>query len=290
MKSKTPNTSKDQQVRIHHHRMDREYSVVANHGAENPRLSFGAKGLLWYMITRPSDFEIHTWHLAKIYIGSKRGSGINAIREFLNELKNEGYLTYKTYQNERGQWQHRYDIYPIPHSEFKEKFPDEVKPYLAEPYTVKPDVITSTELPITELDCLSCVEAAPVACLPRENIEKTVKKDCKGKDVIISKEDLYSECVLKKKNWTKQEIEEAWKVLEKYESPVRDWFLFINGTIENIRKIAKIKELKCQPKCKTKTTSKERLLTTKEKSSGKGTSVPFPANWRDWTKPSPNPS
>jgi hypothetical protein len=102
---------------------------------------------------------------------------------------------------------------------------------------------------VTSKVLLSCVETPPVA---PSHVEKIKKKDFKGKDIILSKEEVYAECVLQKKDWTKEEIEEAWLILEKYEGPVRDWFKFYDGTIQNLRKTARIKELKEQKPCKSR--------------------------------------
>lgn len=148
-----------QNVRIHHHRLDKEFSIIANHGVQNSNLSWDTKGLLWYMLSRDSSFEIHTWHLASLYKGEKRGSGIKAIRRMLNELQEEGYLIYKKFKNNQGQWQHRYDIFPVPHSDFQKMFPHSLEGNTAEGNTVKGDVLPKTELPIIEL--------------PKESIENT---------------------------------------------------------------------------------------------------------------------
>ncbi len=150
MKSNTREIT-ETNVRIHHHRLDKEYSVVPNHGVENELLSWGAKGLLWYMISRESTFEIHSWHLATIHKGPKRGNGIDAVRKMLDELKKEGYIVHHKYQNGEGKWEHRYDIYPLPINDFQKMFPDRVKPNVDKPDKVKPDVLPITELPITEL-------------------------------------------------------------------------------------------------------------------------------------------
>lgn len=131
-------------VRIHHHRLDKEYSIIANHGVENPNLSWGAKGLLWYMISRESTFEIHSWHLSKVYTGKVRGNGIEATRSMLDELKNEGYIVHHKYQDSQGRWNHRYDVYPMPINDFQKMFPRRVQPCMD-----KADVLPITDLPIT---------------------------------------------------------------------------------------------------------------------------------------------
>jgi hypothetical protein len=162
MKSQTQNDKKDsaKNIRIHHHRLDKEYTVVPNHGVENETLSWGAKGLLWYMISRESTFEIHSWHLASIHKGTKRGNGIDAVRVMLDELKKHGYLVHHKYQNAEGQWEHRYDIYPIPIHDFQKMFPDRVKPDVAEPGVVKPDVLPITDRPITDLPIKESIKEA----------------------------------------------------------------------------------------------------------------------------------
>lgn len=106
--------------------------------------------------------------------------------------------------------------------------------------------------PIKQTDKLSCVEASPVAQPSTVGNQKIVKKDLKGKETTISKEDLFSECVLRKKDWTEPEIEKAWNVLEKYCDPVTDWFKFIEGTISKNRKTARIQQLKEMPECPVK--------------------------------------
>lgn len=143
MKSFTQNTPENN-IRIHHHRLDKEYSILPNHGAENDNLSWGAKGLLWYMISRESTFEIHSWHLATLHKGDKRGGGIDGIRAMLDELKREGYLVHHKYKNKKGHWEHRYDLYPMPINRFQKMFPE-----LAEPGMVKGNVLPITDLPIT---------------------------------------------------------------------------------------------------------------------------------------------
>lgn len=161
---------KDQNnIRIHHHRLDKEYTILANHGAENENLSFDTKGLLWYILSRQSTFEIHTWHLETLCKNKKRGNGIKAIRRMLDELKSEGYLTYTKFKNHLGQWQHRYDIYPIPYSDFQKKFPHCLEGNVAEGNVAEGDLLPITELPITDLpkesirDCGNVHNSDPIS-------------------------------------------------------------------------------------------------------------------------------
>ncbi len=67
---------------------DKFFKCLPNITAEDPRISWDAKGLLWYMCSRSDDFKVHTWHLSKIYKGKKKGNGKDSISRMINELKN----------------------------------------------------------------------------------------------------------------------------------------------------------------------------------------------------------
>lgn len=169
--------STENNIRIHHHKLERDYSILPNNGVENEKLSWGAKGLLWYMISRESTFEIHSWHLASLCKSDKRGGGIDGIRAMLDELKTEGYLVHHKYKNKQGQWEHRYDLYPMPIKDFQKMFPERVKPGVAEPGVVKPCVLPITELPITDLpikesiiDCGNVHNSDPISLNENESL------------------------------------------------------------------------------------------------------------------------
>jgi len=203
-------------VRIHHHRLDKEYSVIANHGVENENLSFAAKGLLWYMISRESSFEIHSWHLANLYKGEVRGNGIEAIRTMLDELKSEGYVVHHKYQDHKGQWQHRYDVYPLPLEDFQKMFPHRVKPSTEESGTVKPDVLPITELPITDLP----ITNPPLSSPPKkESLPR--KKSLRSEEEEVSIFDFLEETKLSPKDkhrlskyYTREQVQRALKISE----------------------------------------------------------------------------
>jgi len=227
MKSNTLNST-EKNIRIHHHRLDKEYSILPNHGAENDKLSWAAKGLLWYMISRESTFEIHSWHLASLHKGPKRGGGIAGIRVMLDELKKEGYLIHHKYQNKQGHWEHRYDLYPIPAEDFQKMFPERVKPYTVEPSTVKPDVLPITELPITDLD-------PPLSSPPKKkSSEKKVSLRSEEEEIVIYK--ILEETKLSPKDkkrvskeYKEAEVERALKIAKT--QPVKKSFM---GLLLNI--------------------------------------------------------
>ena len=128
-----------------------DFLMTPNSLWENENLSFRAKGLLGYMLSRPKNWKVHTWQLSQLYKGVERGNGIEGVRSMIKELIDHGYVIYNKFRNEEGQWEHRYMVYPLPFKDFQKMFPERVKPNLVEPVLVKPSILTRTELTRTEL-------------------------------------------------------------------------------------------------------------------------------------------
>lgn len=85
------------------------FTIVYNIVLENPNLSFKAKGLWAYCMSRPDNWQFHVSHLATI---SKEGK--NAVYSALKELEKEG-LVEKVQDNTRGRFGPvDYVIYPYP--------------------------------------------------------------------------------------------------------------------------------------------------------------------------------
>lgn len=231
---------------IHNVRLDSHFTITPNSSAQDPNLSWSAKGLLWYILTRPADWQIHISHLAQIYEGSKRGNKTDAIKEIIKELRNNGYVKYTKSRNSTGQWVHRYDVYPMPIKDFQKIIPEGDKPPLVKPPVVKPPIIQSTELPSTDLTVVVCQDQGPVA--PSPGFKKIFIKAIEGEDIALTKEELIAQCVSWRKDWSIPEIEELYEILAKYDAPVRNFLRFCESTIENIRCRNKIKNLKIKGK------------------------------------------
>ena len=69
---------------------DHHYVLINRYGLDDARLSFQAKGLLAYLLTKPDGWIINYRHLMTV-----GPDGEYAIRSALNELVNCGYLTRK---------------------------------------------------------------------------------------------------------------------------------------------------------------------------------------------------
>lgn len=66
---------------------NRNYSVIHNHGPHDEQLTWGARGLLTYMLTKPDDFAFYNEELAK-----HSPESIWKVKELIKELKSFGYI------------------------------------------------------------------------------------------------------------------------------------------------------------------------------------------------------
>ena len=75
------------------------YSVVHNDLIEDKRISFKARGLLIYLLSKPDH-----WRTTAAYLASVSPDGIHAVRTGLQELELYGYVKRLKKQNASGQW------------------------------------------------------------------------------------------------------------------------------------------------------------------------------------------
>lgn len=73
------------------------YSVIDNTGFEDPRLSYKAKGLLGYFLTKPDNWQVRMEDLAK-----HGTDGIDSIKSGMRELRKIGYATLETTRDNAG--------------------------------------------------------------------------------------------------------------------------------------------------------------------------------------------
>lgn len=74
---------------IYRTKRENNFSILPNEVAEIEGLSFKAKGILWYLLTKP-----HEWNALVSDIAKHGKEGKSAIRSGIDELKNSGYLEY----------------------------------------------------------------------------------------------------------------------------------------------------------------------------------------------------
>ena len=245
---------------IHNIRLDKDFTVTYNKTPEIPGVSWGAKGLLWYILSRSEGWEIHVWQLAKIYTGDKRGNGKPAVSGFITELKEAGYLLYTKYQKENGQWEHRYDAYPLPVREYQEMFPQHVKPALVKPALVEPALVKRPLLPSTELPRIDKEERGGE---PPQTPASTPPKSSKriNRKPKVSTTEVEHLKLLDKH--TEAQREEAYQTLSdwKEDTPKSKWkkcdYRSINRWVFDAIKEKKLKGTKGKSRANTGTTSEQ---------------------------------
>ena len=117
------------------------FVIIDQRAIEDARLSWAARGLLGYLLSRPDDWKVLINDLRK------RGDlGRDGIYRLLKELRTVGYAQYLRKRDRYGRI--RGGIYIIreiadsPHPDM----PDTVDPDTAEPYPVNPEALPTTDL------------------------------------------------------------------------------------------------------------------------------------------------
>ena len=71
------------------HEKSNSYVMINKKALEDENLSWGAKGLLAYLISRPDEWNISVSHLSSVFTG--KGGGEKAIHTLIKELISCGY-------------------------------------------------------------------------------------------------------------------------------------------------------------------------------------------------------
>lgn len=227
------------------------YVSIHKSALEDTRLSFKAKGLWAYCMTRPNDWEFHANHLATV---SK--DGIDAVYTAINELEQAGYCK-KVQRNYRGRFQPvDYEIFEI----------SQIKKILPQPDLPQPEKPDTENPPLLSIDCIPSIDKEvvcpkpPVGASGSPNSIKKIKPD--GIAIEMDKSQMFSKAISLKKDWKASEMEEAWEVLAKYEGRIYDIWKFIEGTIKNIRTKSQFKKM--EKACHTKETTGKGNTTIQE--------------------------
>ena len=125
-------------IRVKH---QKNYVVINKNVLEDPTLSFKAKGLWTYCMSRPDDWEFHVCHLATV---SKDGE--DAIYSAIKELEIQGYVK-KMQRSEGGRFTSvDYEISEIKIILPLRDFPDAVFPDAENPALLSNDKELSTDI------------------------------------------------------------------------------------------------------------------------------------------------
>ncbi|WP_161938335.1 DnaD domain protein [Clostridium tepidiprofundi] len=90
------------------------YVMLNKYGIYDNRLSYKAKGILSYCLSRPDDWQFYEEEIAE-----HSTDGIASVRTGLKELMNAGYITRERLRDENGKFKgYEYVIYELPKCDF----------------------------------------------------------------------------------------------------------------------------------------------------------------------------
>jgi hypothetical protein len=124
--------------KIHRAPRRHQWLVIDKRTVEDVRLTWAARGLLAYLLSRPDDWEVLVKDLIKR--GNLKRDGIYTL---LRELRAVGYVRYDPTRDAQGRLRggtYVVSELPLPDS------PDTDSPDTAPPDTAKPDALLTTEL------------------------------------------------------------------------------------------------------------------------------------------------
>lgn len=105
------------------HDDERPYFSMARSTAQDRTLTWEARGVLAYLLSKPSDWQI-------IIADLKQNCGRDKVRKILDELKASRYLLITQGHDNKGHFTAEYQLYETPYTE---------KPSTVNQYTVKPE-------------------------------------------------------------------------------------------------------------------------------------------------------
>lgn len=125
------------------------FSILDNRIAEDSSLSWGARGLLVFLLSKPDNWSISVSHLIKCTCGAKKKTGRDGVYALINELIDEGYLTRVVQSKVDGKFSEmEYVVHDVkqdkkacPHTDLPHTVkPDTVKPHTANPTLTRTDI------------------------------------------------------------------------------------------------------------------------------------------------------
>lgn len=122
---------------------DREnpYVMIDKEIFQDRALSWKAKGLLGYLLSRPDDWIVRMTDLAK-----QSTDGMASVRTAVKELEDAGYMVRRREQDDEGKFQWTVEVHEVPVTPSSENHHMDEQPSTDSPYMEKP----STENPLVD--------------------------------------------------------------------------------------------------------------------------------------------
>lgn len=179
----------------------KNYVVINKVALENPNLSFKAKGLWAYCMSRHDDWEFHIAHLKTV---SKEGE--DAIYSAIKELISEGYAE-KQQDNSKGKFGPvDYFIYEEP---LKKCLPQTDYPVAGNPLAGNRGLLSNEEHQVNNLHLLGATEEE------EEEVAKRIRERPKGAPRIVSLKKYKAEVLLDIRNGSEAKREASTTILKR---------------------------------------------------------------------------
>jgi hypothetical protein len=92
-------------------KIQNRFWIIPNALLVNPNITLKAKGLYWYIQSKPDD-----WDFSAVRIAYETKDGRDGISAGLQELEAFGYLIRNKYKNDKWQWNIEYELLETPHT------------------------------------------------------------------------------------------------------------------------------------------------------------------------------
>ena len=117
-----------------------KFSIVANRPFDTKALSWEARGVMGYLLTKPNNWEVKQYDLEQ-----QGPAGKHKISRIVNELISAGFITRIKYQDDKGHWQWKTEVFEDMIANPETQKPDLGKPDVGKPDVGKPDYIIKTD-------------------------------------------------------------------------------------------------------------------------------------------------
>lgn len=116
---------------VYRNKKQENFTVLDNSIMQNNKLSWKAKGILTYLLSLPTDWDIHLKEIKE-----HATDGITSLRSGIKELREKEYIKYMKYKDDEGKFNHVYEVYEYP----KLEKPDVENPSMDKPNMEKADI------------------------------------------------------------------------------------------------------------------------------------------------------
>jgi hypothetical protein len=251
------------------------YFTIPAHVIENKNIDF-SEMILYAHISNLSNKKGHCWAKDQ-YLADLMGVSIQELKSKLKKLEDEN-LIYRVTQKNGFLWDRKIytDLFYLKEKSLQER---EVKEKNTTSFTTDVEVSTQRSASIYKKQLSKkqglCAEGSSRSHQARE---KTLSS-FEGEKFVVTKDKMIEHAVLANRDWTAEEMNEAWEVVLARQQPVADFFALIEGIINNLRirkqrrEFLATREKKEKKECKTQLKTKENDSSSNAKPRFWGTST-----------------